>query len=179
MAKLFTHVGQAPNSRDCGFFCGYVVSLHKAHGGNLLQMRLSRQDVYAFRDDYLGSTQTPRVPGHRWLLPDQMPSFLSSVGVSGATVTPPKTKLQSFIEDVDAKLARPKCWGALIAFEGATLEHWVAILQSTPSPDGRKWVLYDPAGNINKVKDLYADRFYAHQLVEMWLERHRIRSIVA
>ena len=75
MAKLFTHVGQAPNSRDCGFFCGYVVSLHKAHGGNLLQMRLSRQDVYVFRDAFLRSTQKPRVPGHRWLLPDQMPSF--------------------------------------------------------------------------------------------------------
>lgn len=179
MTQLFSKVGQAPKSRDCGFFCGYVVGLHKAHNGNLMQMRMSRQDVYAFRDAYVGSTQKHNVPGHRWLLPDQMPSFLSSLGLTGTTVTPPETELQSFIEDLNAKVARPKCWGALVAFEGEEFEHWVAILRSSPTDEGHRWLLYDPAGNINKTKDLYASEFHAHDLAGLWLKRYRIRKIVA
>lgn len=146
----FDQVGQERNSVDCGWFCGYVLSLNKRHAGRVDQMTMTQESVYAARERALNreGSRSRMGPSTEWLAPGMAPTYLRQLGVSNYTSAFITLNQTNFERVIGRFFQNPNCWGVMLPLIGVGSGpnipgHWIAILGPAT---GGNWVYYDPSG---------------------------------
>jgi hypothetical protein len=144
----FQYVGQAPETGDCGYYCGYVVHLMMTSGATPSRMDMTHEDVFRAREAHLSRTPPSLRPTRlsHSLGIFEVPRFLSSLHVEGyATQTvaggaPLQTAAET-IRAVVESVRRPNSHGIILP-QGALAGHYIVILAGNE----QRWLIYDPAG---------------------------------